>query len=161
MSKSGSAALYYRRYDSTQHAIMEASTLGQQRVHEPTTSDDSGNQSPTINSPQLNGRSSGTMTHQQDENDPNQVPVAADTSANDAANGEPSDSGGGVGGGRGDDECLGLLAEAFADDLDLLRKDSTFTGSSKNIAAMADMMRCLANGMDSTEQAMLLENATR
>lgn len=34
-----------------------------------------------------------------------------------------------------------MLAEAFADDLDLLRKDSTFTGSSKNIAAMADMMR--------------------
>lgn len=38
-------------------------------------------------------------------------------------------------------QCLGLLAEAFADDLDLLRKDEHFGGSPKSIAAMADMMR--------------------
>lgn len=40
-----------------------------------------------------------------------------------------------------EDECLGLMAEAFADDLDLLRKDEHFGGSAKDIAAMADMMR--------------------
>lgn len=38
-------------------------------------------------------------------------------------------------------QCLGLLAEAFADDLDLLRKDQHFGGSPRSIAAMADMMR--------------------
>ncbi|CAM9277100.1 unnamed protein product [Scytosiphon promiscuus] len=59
------------------------------------------------------------------------------------------------------DECLGLMAEAFADDLDLLRKDEHFKGSATNLAAMADMMRCLAGGLSSTEQKMLIENATR
>lgn len=47
------------------------------------------------------------------------------------------------GGGEGglEEKCLGLFAEAFADDLDLLRKEEHFRGSAKNIAAMADMMR--------------------
>lgn len=40
-----------------------------------------------------------------------------------------------------EDKCLGVFAEAFADDLDLLRKDEHFRGSARNIAAMADMMR--------------------
>lgn len=41
----------------------------------------------------------------------------------------------------GEDECLGVLAEAFADDLDDLRKDEHFRGSARDVAAMADMMR--------------------
>lgn len=41
----------------------------------------------------------------------------------------------------GEDECLGVLAEAFADDLDDLRKDEQFRGSARDVAAMADMMR--------------------
>lgn len=59
----------------------------------------------------------------------------------------PAEDAGGVSdGGEGhattqEDECLGLMAEAFADDLDLLRKDEHFGGSAKDIAAMADMMR--------------------
>ncbi|CAB1101504.1 unnamed protein product [Ectocarpus sp. CCAP 1310/34] len=60
-----------------------------------------------------------------------------------------------------EDECLGLMAEAFADDLDLLRKDEHFGGSANDIAAMADMMRCIAGGLDSIEQRMLLDNAAR
>lgn len=51
-----------------------------------------------------------------------------------------SDDGGEEGVGR-IDECLGLMAEAFADDLDVLRKDEHFRGSATNLAAMADMMR--------------------
>lgn len=39
------------------------------------------------------------------------------------------------------DECLGVMAEAFADDLDLLRKDKNFRGSATNLAAMAAMMK--------------------
>lgn len=85
------------------------------------------------------GRSSGTPCHQQDEHDAEKVPISAHASGNGGAGGESSDATGV--GRRREDECLGLLAEAFADDLDVLRKDSTFTGSSKNIAAMADMMR--------------------
>lgn len=132
-----SAALHCRLYDSTRQAIRQVSTLGRQPLEKEEGGSGSGNQAPTTSTQQLqapNGRSSSTEHHQQDE----QVSVAARASANDGAGGEPSDAG--VGGGR-DDECLGLLAEAFADDLDVLRKDSTFTGSSKNIAAMADMMR--------------------
>ncbi|CAM9622737.1 unnamed protein product [Ectocarpus sp. 4 AP-2014] len=60
-----------------------------------------------------------------------------------------------------EDECLGVMAEAFADDLDLLRKDEHFGGSANDIAAMADMMRCIAGGLDSTEQRMLLDHAAR
>ncbi|CAN0326989.1 unnamed protein product [Ectocarpus sp. 13 AM-2016] len=60
-----------------------------------------------------------------------------------------------------EDECLGLMAEAFADDLDLLRKDEHFGGSANDITAMADMMRCIAGGLDSTEQRMLLDHAAR
>ena len=41
----------------------------------------------------------------------------------------------------GEDECLGVLAEAFADDLDDLRKDEHFRGSARDVAAMANMMR--------------------
>lgn len=40
-----------------------------------------------------------------------------------------------------DDKCLGVIAEAFADDLDYLRKDEHFGGSARDVAAMADMMR--------------------
>lgn len=108
-------------------------------AHEGSTGD-GGNQPPTPTT-QLAGRSSGTRSEQQGENDSEQGgPVAPHAGANDAAGGEPSDDSGGDRGGR-EDECLGLFAEAFADDLDLLRKDPTFTGSSKNVAAMADMMR--------------------
>lgn len=39
------------------------------------------------------------------------------------------------------DECLGFVAEAFAEELDLLRKDEHFGGSPRDLAAMADMMR--------------------
>lgn len=39
------------------------------------------------------------------------------------------------------DECLGFVAEAFAEELDMLRKDEHFGGSPRDIAAMADMMR--------------------
>lgn len=41
----------------------------------------------------------------------------------------------------GEDECLGVLAEAFADELDDLRKDEHFRGSARDVDAMADMMR--------------------
>lgn len=40
-----------------------------------------------------------------------------------------------------EDQCLGLVAEAFADELDLLRQDEHFRGSDRDVAAMADMMR--------------------
>ncbi|CAN0499585.1 unnamed protein product [Ectocarpus sp. 8 AP-2014] len=60
---------------------------------------------------------------------------------------EPAEDAGDASGGEEghattqEDECLGLMAEAFADDLDLLRKDEHFGGSANDIAAMADMMR--------------------
>ena len=37
--------------------------------------------------------------------------------------------------------CLGLMAEAFADELDLLRQDEYFGGSDRDVAVVADMMR--------------------
>lgn len=40
-----------------------------------------------------------------------------------------------------EDECLGIVAESFAEELDLLRKDEHFRGSVRDVAAMADMMR--------------------
>lgn len=122
---------------------MEASISAQQQAdsrvgreaHEGTSG--SGNKpTPTT---QLNGRNSDAKCQQQGENDPEQLPATALPGANGCGGGEPNDAGT-IRGGR-EDECLGLLAEAFADDLDLLRQESTFTGSSKNIAAMADMMR--------------------
>eukprot|EP00752_Nemacystus_decipiens_P004368 g3992.t1 len=157
-----SASLHYQRYDSAQQAIKAASTLGGQKQAERVDAEAgegaslNGGQPPTPTT-QLNGRSGGA-SQQQDEHNPEQRPVAVHRIANACVGGEQSDDA--VEGGR-EDECLGVLTEAFADDLDLLRQESTFTGSSKNIAAMADMMRCLASGMDSTEQTMLLENATR
>lgn len=143
------AALHFRLYDSTRLAIREASALGRKQevdllqrkldrlvreAHEG--SSRGGNQPPTTT--QLHARSSGTKRQQQDDNDADRVPVTDLSSTSGDAGGEPSDDG--VGRGRAD-ECLGLMAEAFADDLDVLRQDSSFTGSSRNIAAMADMMR--------------------
>lgn len=40
-----------------------------------------------------------------------------------------------------EDQCLGLVAEAFVDEIDLLRQDEHFRGSDRDVAAMADMMR--------------------
>lgn len=40
-----------------------------------------------------------------------------------------------------EDESLALVAEAFVDELDVLRSDEHFGGSARDIEAMADMMR--------------------
>lgn len=118
---------------------MEASTSGQQQQQQQADRLESEAHEGTT-PPTKNGRSSGAC-QQQEENDPEQVPVTTHTGLNGCEGDEPSaDAGIVVGGGRAE-ECFNLYAEAFADDLDLLRQGPTFTGSSKNIVAMADMMR--------------------
>lgn len=39
------------------------------------------------------------------------------------------------------DDCLGVVAEVFADELDQLRKDEYFKGTARDVAIVADMMR--------------------
>ncbi|CBN77311.1 expressed unknown protein [Ectocarpus siliculosus] len=81
---------------------------------------------------QLSASDSGVGNKKRQRHDGEEAPTEDAGDASDGEEGHPTTQ---------EDECLGLMAEAFADDLDLLRKDDHFGGSANDIAAMADMMR--------------------
>lgn len=134
------AGPYGRLYDSTRQAIaaaaeaatrpdIEASTVARQKNQQDLLEDTLGRLVDEAHSSNNNGsrrkrpRPAAPSAQAVVEED-------AEEGADDKAEGEGLEG-----------QCLGLLAEAFADDLDLLRKDQHFGGSPKSIAAMADMMR--------------------
>ncbi|CAM9483819.1 unnamed protein product [Discosporangium mesarthrocarpum] len=54
------------------------------------------------------------------------------------------------------DNCLGAVADMFADELNSIRGDEHFKGTPRDLAVMADIMRCISDGMGETEKKILL-----